>query len=135
MVARHKAKLIVVDYLQLMSAKADNRVQEVTKISNGLKSVAKECDVPLLVLSQLSRSAEQQGRPPRLSDLRDSGSIEQDADVVAMLHRPDASSDLIEVMVQKHRNGPTGIVELEFDKAHTRFKNPTYFNNANVDTK
>lgn len=135
MVARNKVKLIVVDYLQLMSAKADSRVQEVTKISNGLKAVAKECDVPLLVLSQLSRSVEQQGRPPRLSDLRDSGSIEQDADVVAMLHREDTLKDIVEVQVQKHRNGPTGIVELEFDKARTRFKNPTYFNNANVDAR
>jgi replicative DNA helicase len=106
-----------------------------TDVSGGLKAAAKELGVPLLVLCQLSRSVEQRGGTPRLSDLRDSGSIEQDADVVALLHRPDPSTDLVEVMVQKHRNGPTGIVELEFDKAHTRFKNPTYFNNANVDSK
>lgn len=127
MVSRHGVKLIVVDYLQLMSAKADSRVQEVTKISNGLKAVAKELNVPVLVLSQLNRSVEQQERPPRLSDLRDSGSLEQDADVVGLLHRADPTSDLIQLLVQKHRNGPTGDVELEFDKPTTRFKNPDYF--------
>ena len=135
MVARHGVKLIVVDYLQLMHAKADSRVQEVTKISNGLKAVAKQLNIPMLVLSQLSRSVEQQDRPPRLSDLRDSGSIEQDADVVAMLHRPDPTSSLVDVMVLKHRNGPTGVVELEFDKTRTKFKVPIYVDDANVDSK
>lgn len=135
MVARHNVKMIIVDYMQLMSAKADSRVQEVTKISNGLKMSAKELNVPILVLSQLSRGVEQQNRTPRLSDLRDSGSIEQDADVVALLHRPDSSNSIVEVMVQKHRNGPTGSVDLEFDMAHTRFKTPNYFKNAKVDSK
>lgn len=134
MVARHKVELIVVDYLQLMHAKADSRVQEVTKISNGLKAVAKQLDVPMLVLSQLSRSVEQQDRPPRLSDLRDSGSIEQDADLVAMLHRPDPTNNYVDVMVLKHRNGPTGVVELEFDKTRTKFKVPIYVEDDKVDT-
>jgi replicative DNA helicase len=135
MVARHKVELIVVDYMGLMRGRGQSRYEQMTDVSGGLKAAAKELGVPLLVLCQLSRSVEQRGGTPRLSDLRDSGSIEQDADVVALLHRPDPSTDLVEVMVQKHRNGPTGIVELEFDKAHTRFKNPTYFNNANVDSK
>ena len=127
MVARDGVKAIFVDYLQLMRAKADSRVREVSIISSGLKAVAKELGIPVIVLSQLSRSVESQERPPRLSDLRDSGSIEQDADVVVMLHRPKNDSNLMDLMVQKHRNGPTGIVELEFDKAHTKFRNPTYF--------
>ena len=127
MVARHGVKVIFVDYLQLMHAKADSRVREVSIISAGLKALAKELGIPVVVLSQLNRMVEAQDRPPRLSDLRDSGSIEQDADVVVLLHRPDSTSDYIDIMVQKHRNGPTGIVELEFDKAHTKFKTPVYF--------
>ena len=84
----HGVRLIVLDYLQLMHAKAESRVQEVTRCSNAVKGVAKELGVPILCLSQLSRSAEQQDRAPRLSDLRDSGAVEQDADVVAFLYQP-----------------------------------------------
>lgn len=128
MVARHNVQFIVVDYLGLMHCKAESRTQEVSKISGALKAMAKELNVPVLVLAQLNRNIEQQERKPRLSDLRDSGSIEQDADLVMFLHRPDPTSNLIQVLLEKHRNGPTGDTELEFDKSTTRFKNPTYFN-------
>ncbi len=123
--------LIIVDYLQLMSptsAKAsDNLVQQVTEISRSLKSLARELDVPVLALSQLSRAVEQRGGKPRLSDLRDSGSIEQDADVVMFIHREDrtnAESDrqnIAQILVEKHRNGPTGMVELYFDSKRTSY--------------
>lgn len=127
MVGRHGVKLIIVDYLGLMRCKAESRVQEVSMISASLKAMAKELNVPVLVLAQLNRNIEHQERKPRLSDLRDSGSIEQDADLVMFLHRQDPASNLIQVLIEKHRNGPTGGAELEFDKATTRFRNPEYF--------
>lgn len=124
--------LIVVDYLQLMaptSARAsDNLVQQVTEISRSLKSLARELEVPVLALSQLSRAVEQRGGKPRLSDLRDSGSIEQDADVVMFIHREDKrnpESDkpgIAEILIEKHRNGPTGRVELYFDEKRATFQ-------------
>ncbi len=123
--------LIVVDYLQLMTpvgAKAsDSMVQQVTEISRSLKSLAREIEVPVLALSQLSRAVEQRGGKPRLSDLRDSGSIEQDADVVMFIHREDRTNpdsdrqNIAEILVEKHRNGPTGRVELFFDDKRTSF--------------
>ena len=122
---KHDIKFLIIDYLQLMRAKADSRVQEVTKISAAVKAVAKELGIPVLVLSQLSRRVEQQDRPPRLSDLRDSGSIEQDADVVALLNRAD-DNNTVEVIIAKHRNGPCGSIDLEFVPHLTRFKNPSY---------
>jgi len=122
---KHNIKFLIIDYLQLMHAKADSRVQEVTKISAAVKAVAKELDIPVLVLSQLSRRVEEQDRSPRLSDLRDSGSIEQDADVVALLHKTN-EDNIVEVIVAKHRNGPCGAVELEFVPHLTRFKVPVY---------
>jgi replicative DNA helicase len=125
MVARHGVRIIFVDYIQLMHAKADNRQREVSIISGGLKAISKELGIPVIVLSQLNRMVEAQDRPPRLSDLRDSGSIEQDADVVVLLHRPSANTNIVEAMIKKHRNGPTGIADLEFDKEHTRFRTPT----------
>jgi replicative DNA helicase len=122
--------LIVIDYLQLMiptNARAnDNLVQQVTEISRSLKTLARELDVPVLALSQLSRAVEQRGGKPRLSDLRDSGSIEQDADVVMFIHREidqdqGGRKDEAEIMIEKHRNGPTGSVKLYFDQKKTTF--------------
>jgi replicative DNA helicase len=123
--------LIVVDYLQLMttSKNYDSMVNQVTEISRSLKSLAKELNVPVLALSQLSRAVESRGGKPRLSDLRDSGSIEQDADVVMFIHREDKNKDesektnIAEILIEKHRNGPTGKVELYFDKKTTTFLN------------
>jgi len=125
--------LLVVDYLQLMipaTARAnDSMVQQVTEISRSLKNLARELDVPVLALSQLSRAVEQRGGKPRLSDLRDSGSIEQDADVVMFIHRDDKvnkeESDrpgIAEILIEKHRNGPTGKVELRFNDKRATFE-------------
>ena len=122
--------LIIVDYLQLMhtSRHYDSMVNQVTEISRSLKGLARELDVPVLALSQLSRAVEHRGGKPRLSDLRDSGSIEQDADVVMFIHRDrseeeDGRSNIAEILIEKHRNGPTGKVELYFDDKRTSFKN------------
>jgi replicative DNA helicase len=131
----HGLDLLIVDYLQLMSptnSKAsDSMTQQVTEISRSLKVLARELDVPVLALSQLSRAVEQRGGKPRLSDLRDSGSIEQDADVVMFIHREDKMSrddeaerpNIAEILVEKHRNGPVGAAELYFDGQHVRFLN------------
>lgn len=123
--------LIIVDYLQLMttSKNYDSMVNQVTEISRSLKSLAKELDVPVLALSQLNRAVESRGGKPRLSDLRDSGSIEQDADVVMFIHREDKGKDesektnIAEILIEKHRNGPTGKIELYFDEKTTTFLN------------
>ncbi len=128
----HGLGLIVVDYLQLMAPTltrgSDSMVQQVTEISRSLKALARELNVPVLALSQLSRAIEQRRGKPRLSDLRDSGSIEQDADVVMFIHREDKMSDgpsdrpnIAEIMVEKHRNGPIGKIELYFDEKKTTF--------------
>ncbi|MBL8121236.1 replicative DNA helicase [Candidatus Saccharibacteria bacterium] len=126
--------LIIVDYLQLMSgggkyASEGNRVQEISEISRGLKGIARELNVPLIALSQLSRSVEsRQPKIPQLADLRESGSIEQDADVVAFLYRedyyePDSErKNIMDVLIKKHRNGPTGGVELYFDRDKQRIR-------------
>lgn len=129
----HGLDLLIVDYLQLMSptsSKAsDSMVQQVTEISRSLKILARELDVPVIALSQLSRAVEQRGGKPRLSDLRDSGSIEQDADVVMFIHREDKINkeserpNIAEIMIEKHRNGPVGSTELYFDGKHVRFLN------------
>jgi len=127
--AEHGLELIVVDYLQLMttSKNYDNMVNQVTEISRSLKQLARELDVPVLALSQLSRAVESRGGRPRLSDLRDSGSIEQDADLVMFLHREDRYKDqaekdnITEVLIEKHRNGPVGVVKLFFDMKTTSF--------------
>src|SRR5690606_8197348 len=110
--------LIIVDYLQLMAPTttkaSDSMVQQVTEISRSLKQLAREIEVPVIALSQLSRAVEQRGGKPRLSDLRDSGSIEQDADVVMFIHREDKMNkdtertNIAEILIEKHRNGPTG---------------------------
>lgn len=126
--------LIVVDYLQLMSGGSrfgsdGNRVQEISEISRGLKGVARELNVPILALSQLSRSVENRHpQIPQLADLRESGSIEQDADVVAFIYREDyynpdtERKKITDVLIKKHRNGPTGGVELFFDNEKQRFR-------------
>lgn len=125
----HNLGLIVVDYLQLMIPRreSDSLVQQVTEISRSLKGLARELDIPLLALSQLNRAVEQRGGKPRLSDLRDSGSIEQDADVVMFIHRDDKYNEdsdkknIAEILIEKHRNGPTGMVELYFDEKRVSF--------------
>jgi replicative DNA helicase len=136
--------LIMVDYLQLMTATPssaggkhyENRTQEVSAISRGLKALAKELDVPVVALSQLSRASERRGddKRPMLSDLRESGSIEQDADVVAFIHREayynrseemsESDKAKSEIILSKQRNGPTGTVQLNFISKYTRFDNP-----------
>ncbi len=131
--------LIIVDYLQLMSGGSrfggdGNRVQEISEISRGLKGIARELNVPLIALSQLSRSVESRSpQIPQLQDLRESGSIEQDADVVAFIYREDyynpesERKNMTDIFIKKHRNGPTGAVELYFDREKQRFRS--------VDTK
>ena len=127
--AEHGIGLIIVDYLQLMSTSKnyDNMVNQVTEISRSLKALAKEFDVPVIALSQLSRAVESRGGRPRLSDLRDSGSIEQDADIVMFIHREDKGKDesektnIAEILIEKHRNGPVGKVDLYFDEKTTSF--------------
>ena len=121
----HGIRMLAVDYLQLAHANADSRVQEVSKISSTLKAIAKELGIPVLCLSQLNRGVEQrEAGKPRLSDLRDSGAIEQDADLVALLHRPSSDNAMpikMELNVAKQRNGPVGVVELDFYPDETRF--------------
>ena len=129
----HGLNLIVVDYLQLMRGKGENRVQEVSEISRGLKALAKELDVPVLALSQLSRSVELRAeKKPQLSDLRDSGSIEQDADMVMFLYREDyynrddiENQNIAELILAKNRNGATGSIRLYFQKEIVTFSNLT----------
>ena len=127
--SEHGLGLIIVDYLQLMTTNKnyDSMVNQVTEISRSLKGLAKDLDIPVIALSQLSRAVEARGGKPRLSDLRDSGSIEQDADVVMFIHREDRGKDasertnIAEILIEKHRNGPTGSVELYFDDKTTSF--------------
>lgn len=127
--AEHNIGFIIVDYLQLMTTTRhyDSMVNQVTEISHSLKALAREINVPVLALAQLSRAVEQRGGEPRLSDLRDSGSIEQDADVVMFIHREDKYNkesdrpNIAKIMIEKHRNGATGFVELYFDGKTTSF--------------
>jgi replicative DNA helicase len=124
-------QLIIIDYIQLITPtytrSSDSMVQQVTEISRALKAMARELDIPVLALSQLSRAVEQRRGRPRLSDLRDSGSLEQDADVVMFIHRDDKMNDnsdrpgIAEILIEKHRNGPTGKIELRFDEQRTTF--------------
>jgi replicative DNA helicase len=138
LMAKHKLELIVVDYLQLMTAGTDgkgNREQEISMISRSLKSIAKELNVPVIALSQLSRAVETRGgdKRPMLSDLRESGAIEQDADIVIFLYRPEyygideddehnPTNGIAEVIISKHRNGQTGTVKLKFVDRLAKFK-------------
>ncbi len=128
--------LIVIDYLQLMEGAGDNRVQELSRITRSIKGLARELSVPVIALSQLSRGVEARtNKRPMLSDLRESGSIEQDADLVIMLYRDEYYSPdtpergVAEVIIAKHRNGPTGTVKLLFDPQFTKFKNLARPNN------
>ena len=132
--ARKKLGLVIVDYLQLVSGSDPRapREQQVAEVSRGLKAMAKELDLPVIVLSQLNRSSEKENRTPRLSDLRESGSIEQDADVVIMLSRPKDSDEKFQtaagaadLIVAKQRNGPVGDLKLTFLQEITRFENFT----------
>jgi replicative DNA helicase len=134
----HGLDLLIVDYLQLIRPRtnSDSMVAQVTEISRGLKSLARELSIPILAVSQLSRAVDQrEGKVPRLSDLRESGSLEQDADVVLFLYRkdrgaidvPEGEQNIVEVIIAKHRNGPLGAVKLRFDPEKVSFRN--------VDTK
>lgn len=139
--AQHGLDLVIIDYLQLIQGsggkRSENRQQEVSEISRMLKALARELQAPVIALSQLSRGVEQrQDKRPMMSDLRESGSIEQDADIIAFLYRDDyynrgdgeendggtqSVQDEIEIILAKHRNGPTGTVSLMFNKAHSKF--------------
>jgi len=148
---QHGIKLFVIDYLQLLhstSRRAENRQQEIADISSGIKALAKELNVPVIVLSQLNREVEREkGRPPRLSDLRESGAIEQDADLVGLLYRPtkqgddedsgadrgDGDAEPINLLIAKQRNGPAGEdVRLTFLKPYTRFESAARIQDADV---
>ena len=128
--AEHGLDLIIVDYLQLMTARrTENRVQEISEISRGLKGLARELNVPVVALSQLSRAVESRSdHRPMLSDLRESGSIEQDADIVVFIYREDKYEDdsekkgIAEIIVAKHRNGPVGSINLRFFDRTARFR-------------
>lgn len=139
MYQQYGVKMIVIDYLQLCNAsssRVENRQQEVAMISNGVKALAKELNVPVIVLSQLNRELEKdKSRKPRLSDLRESGAIEQDADLIALLYKPEDGKEdedapvqeqeaiPVNLLIAKQRNGPTGDVHLTFFKGYTRFEN------------
>jgi replicative DNA helicase len=151
MVQQHGVKLFIVDYLQLLhstSRRADNRQQEIADISNGIKALAKELNVPVIVLSQLNRELEKRGpgTRPQLSDLRESGSIEQDADLVGLLFKeakesedgePDFAEESLPVklFIAKQRNGPTGDVNLTFLKSFTRFESAAKVSEEDVPTE
>ncbi|MEY4673420.1 MAG: hypothetical protein RL148_1204 [Planctomycetota bacterium] len=131
---RHNIQMIAIDYLQLMSggARVESRQQEISAISRGLKGIARELEVPVVALSQLNRDVENRDdHRPRMSDLRESGAIEQDADVIMLLHRDEyykpteANAGLAQVIIAKQRNGPTGEVTLRFFKEYMRFENYT----------
>jgi len=146
---QHSVKLLVIDYLQLLNSTGrrsqDNRQQEIADISSGIKALAKELDVPVIVLSQLNREVEREkGRKPRLSDLRESGAIEQDADLVGLLYKPTAADDEdggpaeepdglpVNLLIAKQRNGPTGDVSLTFLKSFTRFESAAKVSDEDV---
>jgi replicative DNA helicase len=127
-----KLDLIIIDYIQLMASgmRNENRVQEVSFISRQLKVLAKELNVPVLAAAQLSRAVEQRAdKRPMLSDLRESGSLEQDSDVVMFIYRPDQYEDdstmtnAAEIIISKHRNGPVGSVHLYFRPELAKFEN------------
>jgi replicative DNA helicase len=121
-----KIELLIVDYLQLMTSTKKTTIDQVTEITKGLKQIAKEFNIPVIALSQLSRAVEARGGKPRLSDLRDSGSIEQDADIVMFLHQDKnlegpLGNQPIELLIEKHRNGATGDIHLDFNGSKMNF--------------
>lgn len=149
MAQQYGIKLFVIDYLQLLHStarRAENRQQEIADISSGVKSLAKELNVPVIVLSQLNRELEKdKSRKPRMSDLRESGSIEQDADLIGLLYKPSAGDDEdsaapseeqdavpVNLLIAKQRNGPTGDVHLTFMKSYTRFENAAKISDEDV---
>jgi replicative DNA helicase len=148
MFQQYGIKLFVIDYLQLLHSTADraeNRQQEIADISSGIKALAKELKVPVIVLSQLNRELEREkNRKPRLSDLRESGAIEQDADVVGLLYKPSSDDDEssapaadeeavpVNLLIAKQRNGPTGDVNLTFLKSYTRFESAAKISDEDV---
>jgi len=149
MAQQHGIKLFVIDYLQLLNSTArraqDNRQQEIADISSGIKALAKELNVPIIVLAQLNREIEKdKNRKPRMSDLRESGSMEQDADLVGLLYKPNAGDDEdgavaeegdglpVSLVIAKQRNGPTGDVHLTFLKPYTRFESAPKFSDTDV---
>jgi len=150
MAQHHGIKLFIIDYLQLLHSTArrsqENRQQEIAEISGGIKALAKELNVPVIVLAQLNRDIEKEkNRKPRMSDLRESGSIEQDADLVGLLYKPNAGDDddassaadeaegvAVNLVIAKQRNGPTGDVNLTFLKPYTRFESAAKFSNEDV---
>ncbi|HAH75228.1 MAG TPA: replicative DNA helicase, partial [Kandleria vitulina] len=132
----HGLALVIIDYLQLISGPAnsrESRQQEVSDISRQLKAMARELECPVIALSQLSRQVEQRKGKPMLSDLRESGAIEQDADIVAFIHREDyqnkekeaETNGLTEIIIAKHRNGATADIPLVFERQFSRFSNYT----------
>jgi replicative DNA helicase len=147
---QHGVKLFVIDYLQLLHStarRAENRQQEIADISGGIKALAKEVNVPIIVLSQLNREPEKResGAAPKLSDLRESGAIEQDADLVGLLYKPgkaggeedegggdDQEAVPVNLLIAKQRNGPTGDVNLTFLKSYTRFESAAKVSDADV---
>jgi replicative DNA helicase len=145
---QHGIKLFVIDYLQLLhstSRRADNRQQEIADISSGVKGLAKELNVPVIVLSQLNRELERdKSRKPRLSDLRESGAIEQDADLVGLLYKPGSDEEeesteqegvAVRLCIAKQRNGPTGDIDLTFLKPYTRFESAAKVSAEDVPTE
>lgn len=131
--AEHGLGILIVDYLQLMTSRKnyESAVQQITEISRGLKGLAKELNIPIVAISQLSRAVEQRGGEPKLSDLRDSGALEQDADLVMFIHREEKkngdeeynkNNSYRQVIIAKHRNGPTGKIDYEMDLNSLRFK-------------
>jgi replicative DNA helicase len=146
---QYQIKLFVIDYVQLLHStapRAENRQQEIADISSGIKALAKELKVPIIVLSQLNRELEREkNRKPRMSDLRESGAIEQDADLVGLLYRPNADDDEsaagglvseealpVNLLIAKQRNGPTGDVNLTFLKSYTRLESATKVSDDDV---
>jgi replicative DNA helicase len=147
MFQQYGIKLFVIDYLQLLHStarRAENRQQEIADISSGIKALAKELGVPIIVLSQLNRELEREkNRKPRLSDLRESGAIEQDADVVGLLYKPSSDDEEspnsfeeeavpVNLLIAKQRNGPTGDVNLTFLKSYTRFESAAKVSDEDV---
>ena len=149
--AQHNIELVVIDYLQLMTAGTDNnrggnREQEISTISRALKGLAKELNIPVIALSQLSRAVETRGgqRKPQLSDLRESGAIEQDADIVAFIYRAEyygltededgnSTKGMSEIIVSKHRNGSLENIRMRFRGEYAKFEDPDDFNFGSID--